>query len=145
MLRILGLAALVVILARSGDATAEDKHHDGANALGNKLNTNGRHHIATHAGHEIHAHAKGGKVHNVTAHRGKNAFQATKKLKTSKKVANLPNTKDETHLVSATPEDCAAAIAFIGFAFQLGDHLYIFWFPIQIADVNPDDCQDYDA
>ena len=143
MLRTIILAcalAVVGFVAPSGTAEAAQKHLPAHNKV--DLKRNGKHELHPIKNHETHAHVKNGKVTHVTVRHNKNGHVRSTKVKTSKRVVSA-DLEDRTNYASADLEEVGVTI-YVGFAFYVNDHWYIFWFPVSYVDGGDSGCTDVD-
>ncbi len=140
-LRLMGVYALVGVLALFSSALAAHMHQSAHTQLGNKINTPGKHPLKTVGNHTASAHVvAGGKISHVSvSHPTKTV--AVKKYKTTKRIVQA-NARNEFHYVSAEAE--ALVTAFVGFAFFDGTHWFIFWFPLDLVQTGDQGCMDFD-
>src|SRR6516225_9458057 len=86
------MAALIcgIAMTAAGPALAKGnhKHHSGAQLLGSKLNTDGKHELHKAAGHTVHAHVANKKIMKITVMGSKGEVAVTK-YRSSKKMAAL--------------------------------------------------------
>ena len=143
MIRSLSLACFVAVVGLAIPvATTEDaqKHLPAHHKV--DLKKNGAHPLHPIKNHETHAHVKNGKVTHVTVKHNKNGHVRSTKVKTSKRVVSA-DVEDRTNYVSADLEDVGVTI-YVGFAFYVNDHWYIFWFPVSYVDGGDSGCTDVD-
>jgi hypothetical protein len=144
----LGLGALCATVL-VGALTAADTHHDAHDLLkkaGHKPNAVHTLHDNL-AGHSIHATTdKRSKVKSMHAMSGTKVVNPTKKVKSSKKYHAGLDAKGEFHYVSTDEEtEGCQTVQWIGFVFNLGNRIYIFWFPVTIVSIDPSTCEDYNG
>jgi hypothetical protein len=135
---ILALAGSVVV---AGPAFAKHSHHDGAQLLGGKLGTDGKHEIHKNGEHTVHVQVRNKKVAGVSVvHRTKGEVPV-KKYKTSKKMVQgdgYIHVAVETTGDLVQPADYQVAqsnIVYIGYSYVdllTGDEV-IYWFPAEMV------------
>lgn len=128
--------ALVCSVAFVGTAFAKHNHNSGAQLVGNKLNTNGKHEIHKVGEHTVHVQVENKKVAGVSVtHRTKGSV-AVKKYKTNRKMAQGDEIDAPTTggLVQFAGYHVAqGAIVYIGYSFFDGVDEQIYWFPAEMV------------
>ena len=119
---ILGMLALV------GAAIAAPKkgnHHSGKDLVGERIKTNGVHHIHQNGEHAVSVHVKDGKIAAFHVKHSKKGEVAVTKYKTNKKLAEA----DGTH-PGASPAQTVIGVTYIGYSY-VDDYgvEQIYWFP----------------
>jgi hypothetical protein len=135
---ILALAGSVVF---AGPAFAKHNHHDGAQLLGGKLGTDGKHEVHKNGEHTVHVQVRNKKVAGVSVvHRTKGEVPV-KKYKTSKKMVQGDG---YIHVASETTGDllqhadyqvAQATIVDVGYSYidPLTGNEEIYWFPAEMV------------
>ena len=146
MLRFLAGAVALCGFALLSDVQAADTHHD-AHALlkqaGHKPNTTHTLHNNLN-GHSVHASTdNGSKVKSMHAMNGNKQVNPTKRLKSGQKHHVGLGSNGDYHYVSADVEEGCQDVQWIGFMFNLGGQIYIFWFPVTIVSIDPATCEAY--
>ena len=121
---LLGLAIVVTgLLATAQITVAKNPHHNnGHNALGAKLNQDGKHELGKAGRNTVTAEVKGKKVVNVTA-----GNLPVRKVKSNKKMAAL---QPENIKLAANGEYKIAQVEVsYGYCFDDGLDEYCYWFP----------------
>ena len=138
--RLTGVVALISAFALVGTAFAAHQHHDGKQFLGNKINTNGTHHLHKVGDHTVSVQVTNKKIAGVTvAHRTKGSLPVIK-YRTSKKMVEGTELNFETAATRtgslAQPANYMVAqsgdLVWIGYAFSDGVNEYIYWFPAEM-------------
>ena len=127
--RILLSLAIVLsgFLATAQISIAKNPHHNnGHNALGAKLNQDGKHELGKAGRNTVTAEVKGKKVVNVSA-----GNLPVRKVKSNKKMAGLPT--ESTKLAANGAFKIAQVEVYYGYCFDDGLDEYCYWFPA--ADV----------
>jgi hypothetical protein len=129
--------ALAGAVAFTGSAFgAKHEHHDGAQLLGGRIGTDGRHEIHRVGDHGVTVHVQGKKVLRVTvAHRTKGEVPV-KKYKSSKKMVQsdglIPVAGDTSgDVVQRADYRVAQAITYVGYSFidPLTGAEEFYWYP----------------
>jgi hypothetical protein len=127
---ICGIAMTVTgpVLAKGGH-----KHQSGAQLLGSKLNTDGKHELHKAAGHTVHAHVAKKKITKITV-AGPKGDVAVTKYRSSKKMAALGQPGHNIVVNVSMNETAQVSTDYVGYAFTdpvTGD-TYIYWFPADV-------------
>ena len=126
------LTATVVFFGASavcGVAVAAPKaqHHNGAELLGAKIKTNGRHTVQQRGDHAVSIDVKGGKVAGLHVTHGKKGDVPVTKYKTTKKMAQADGLQYAS-LRLAQAQDLGTV--YIGYGYIDADgYEQIYWFP----------------
>jgi hypothetical protein len=137
---LLACAVAAVGALALGPVQAEQKHHAAHRKV--DLKRSGAHPLHPISNHQTHAHVRNGKVSHVTVKHNKNGQVRYKKVKTNKRIVSAES-PSKTHFVSGDLEQIDS-VQFVGFAFYIGGHHYIFWFPVTWVDGGSDGCIDSD-
>jgi hypothetical protein len=130
----LALAGTVVF---AGPAFAKHEHHDGAQLLGGKIGTDGKHEIHKSGEHTVHVHVQNKKVAGVSVTHRTRGEVPVKKYKTSRKMVQgdgYIHVAVETTGDLVQPVDYRVAqanIVYIGYSYidPLTGSEVIYWFP----------------
>jgi hypothetical protein len=141
------LGALCAFILIGGLQAADHAHHDAHDLLkkaGHKPNATHQLH-GNIAGHSVHATTNGAaKVHSMHAMNGARKVNPTKLVKSSKKYHAGLGPNGEYHFVSTDEEtEGCQNVQWVGFWFNLGGQIYIFWFPVNIVSVDLSLCFEY--
>jgi hypothetical protein len=136
---ILALAGSVIV---ASPAFAKHEHHDGAQLLGSKIGTDGKHEVHKVGEHTVHVQVRNKKVAGVSVtHRTKGEVPV-KKYKTSKKM--VQGDSSYIHVAVETPHDLVqpadyqiaqSNIVYIGYSFvdPVTGNEVIYWFPAEMV------------
>lgn len=114
---------LVVCAVGLGTASAKNPHHiNGHNALGAKINQDGRHQIGKAGKNTVEADVKGKKVVNMSA-----GSLPVKKVKSNKQMAS----GDGLRVAAAGEFKVAQSDVSYGYCFDDGLDEYCYWYPPQ--------------
>jgi hypothetical protein len=140
---VLTCAVAVVGLAADADvAEAAQKHFPAHHKV--DLKKDGKHELHPIKNHATHAHVKNGKVSHVTVAHNKNGNVKGRKVKTGKRVVSADR-ENETHYVSGDLDDYQIGVTiYVGWAFYVDGHYYVFWFPVAYVDGGDSGCIDVD-
>jgi hypothetical protein len=136
---ILALAGSVVV---AGPAFAKHEHHDGAQLLGGKIGTDGKHEIHRVGEHTVHVQVRNKKVAGVSVTHRTKGEMPVKKYKTSKKMVQGDGSyihgAAETTRDLVQPVDYQIAqsnIVYIGYSFidPVTGNEVIYWFPAEMV------------
>ena len=113
--------ASICVVAAVPIAIAKNPHHvNGHNALGAKINQDGKHQIGTAGKSPVVAEVKGRKVVNMSA-----GNLPVRKVKSNKKMARMDNTK----LAANGEFKVAQADVYYAYCFNDGLDEYCYWYP----------------
>ena len=113
--------ASICVLAALQIAVAKNPHHiNGHNALGAKINQDGKHQIGTAGKNSVVAEVKSKKVVNMSA-----GNLPVRKVKSNKKMAGM----DDTKLAANGEFKIAQAEAYYAYCFDDGLDEYCYWYP----------------
>jgi hypothetical protein len=126
------ICGIAMIAAGPAVAKGNHKHHSGAQLLGSKLGTDGKHELHKAAGHTVHAHVAHKKLQKLSV-TGPKGEVAVKKYRSSKKMADSGQ-PGYGMIVNVSMETAQASSDYVGYAFTdpvTGD-TYIYWFPADV-------------
>lgn len=113
--------ASICVIGAVHIATAKNAHHvNGHNALGAKINQDGKHQIGTVGKSPVEAEVKGRKVVNMSA-----GNLPVRKVKSNKKMAGL----DHIKLAANGEFKVAQADVYYAYCFDDGIDEYCYWYP----------------
>jgi hypothetical protein len=128
------ICGIAITAAGSALAKGNHKHHSGAQLLGSKLNTDGKHELHKAAGHTVHAHVANKKLTKIGV-TGPKGEVAVKKYRSSKKMADLSQPGRGVVVNVSMNETAQVSSDYVGYAFTdpvTGD-TYIYWFPADVV------------
>jgi hypothetical protein len=130
--------ALVGSVAFVGTAYAGHNHNNGAQLLGNKLSTDGKHEIHKVGEHTVHVQVQNKKVAGVSVMHRTKGNVAVKKYKTNRKMAqgndiDAPVGMNGSLVQPAAYQVAQGTVTYIGYSFTDGVNEYIYWFPAEVV------------
>ncbi len=130
--------ALVGSIAFVDTAFAAHNHNNGAQLLGNRLNTNGTHEIHKVGEHSVSVQIQNKKVAGVSVTHRTKGNVAVKKYKTTRKMAqgsdiDAPVETTGSLLQPAGYQVAQSGVVYIGYSFSDGVNEYIYWFPAEMV------------
>src|SRR5215475_7383938 len=126
--------ALVGSIAFVDTAFAAHNHNNGAQLVGNRLNTNGTHEIHKVGEHTVSVQIQNKKVGGVSVTHRTKGNVAVKKYKTNRKMAqgreiDAPVEANGSLVQPAAYQVAQGTVAYVGYSFTDGVNEYIYWFP----------------
>jgi hypothetical protein len=125
-----------VAFAGSAFAATKHEHHDGAQLLGSRINTDGKHEVHRIGDHGVHVHVQNKKIFRVTVEHRTRGDVPVKKYKSSKKMVQgdglIPVAAETAgDPVQRADYRVAQAVAYVGYSFidpLTGIEQY-YWYP----------------